>query len=156
MGWVIFAMTDQAGVQFDPEELYKLIRAKTSPDDVKGALRKLMQEGHLVGESASQMAKGRDLIESPQDLPVAMIRKLQAELIYLGIESLFRDSPKEREFGAMTMAMTQEEFDHVRFELRQLRKRLQKDLMVRRQSSNGDRVYQLNIQLFPVTDPADH
>jgi uncharacterized protein (TIGR02147 family) len=156
MGWVIFAMTDQAGVQFDPEELYKLIRAKTSPDDVKGALRKLMQEGHLVGESASQMAKGRDLIESPQDLPVAMIRKLQAELIYLGIESLFRDSPKEREFGAMTMAMTQEEFDHVRFELRQLRKRLQKDLMVRRQSSKGDRVYQLNIQLFPVTDPADH
>ncbi|HRK08778.1 MAG TPA: TIGR02147 family protein [Pseudobdellovibrionaceae bacterium] len=156
MGWVIFAMTDQAGVQFDPEELYKLIRAKTSPDDVKGALRKLMQEGHLVGESASQMAKGRDLIESPQDLPVAMIRKLQAELIYLGIESLFRDSPKEREFGAMTMAMTQEEFDHVRFELRQLRKRLQKDLMVRRQSSKGDRVYQLNIQLFPVTDPAGH
>jgi uncharacterized protein (TIGR02147 family) len=156
MGWVIFAMTDQAGVQFDPEELYRLIRAKTSPDDVKGALRKLMQEGHLVGDSPTQMTKGRDLIESPQDLPVAMIRKLQAELIYLGIESLFRDSPKEREFGAMTMAMTQEEFDHVRFELRQLRKRLQKDLMVRRQSSKGDRVYQLNIQLFPVTDQSGH
>ena len=158
IGWVIYAMTEQAGVSFDPDELYRLFRAKTSPDDIKFELKKLLESGHLKQESSldgagrTDVLKGRDLIDSPQDVPVSLIRKLQAELIYLGIESLFRDSPKEREFGAMTIAMNQTEFEHVRFELRQLRKRLQKDLMVKREASKGDRVYQMNIQLFPITD----
>ena len=161
MGWVIYAMTEQKGVTFDPDELYRLFRAKTSPDDIKQELKRLVDGGHLKVEPAAEGAghadvmKGRDLIDSPQDVPVAMIRRLQAELIYLGIESLFRDSPKEREFGAMTIAMTQAEFEQVRFELRQLRKRVQKDLMVKREAGKGDRVYQLNIQLFPVTEKAE-
>jgi uncharacterized protein (TIGR02147 family) len=161
MGWVIYAMTEQKGVSFDPDELYRLFRAKTSPDDIKQELKRLVDGGHLKVEPAAEGAqhgdvmKGRDLIDSPQDVPVAMIRRLQAELIYLGIESLFRDSPKEREFGAMTIAMTQAEFEQVRFELRQLRKRVQKDLMVKREAGKGDRVYQLNIQLFPVTEKAE-
>lgn len=170
MGWVLYAMTDQMGVSFDPDELYRLMRAKTSPEDLRSELKRLLSNGDLkeqpVAEGSldtlalgdgltgglKEIVKGRDLIESPQELPVEMIRKLQAELIYLGIESLFRDSPKEREFGAMTIAMTQQEFEQVRFELRQMRKRIQKDLMVKRQSSKGERVYQMNIQLFPVTD----
>ena len=155
IGWVLFAMADQAGVDFEPETLERLIRAKASPEEIKDSLNKLVESGEFGRHELTGLVyKARDLVEAPQDLPVALIRKLQAELIYLGIESLFRDSPKEREFGAMTLAMTEEEFNQVRFELRQLRKRLQKDIMVKRASKKGDRVYQLNIQLFPVTDKA--
>ncbi len=156
MGWVLYAMADQQGVQFDPDELYRVMRAKTSPEDVRNEMKRLMLNGDLKqtvsqnGETA--IVKGRDIIDSPQELPVEMIRKLQAELIYLGIESLFRDSPKEREFGAMTIAMTPSEFEQVRFELRQTRKRIQKDLKMKREAGKGERVYQMNIQLFPVTD----
>lgn len=154
LGWVLYAMADQANVNFDPQALQGLLRAKSSADEIRKSLGKLIESGELMRNEANQVVKGRDLVESPQDLPVALIRKLQAELIYLGIESLFRDSPKEREFGAMTMAMTEEEFNQARFELRQLRKRLQKDTSVKRKQSKGDRVYQLNIQLFPVTEKA--
>ena len=153
IGWVLYAMAEQAGVTYDIETLQKLIRIRTSKDEIRSALNKLLEGGDLVPDAESgTIQKGRDLIESPQDLPVALIRNLQAELIYLGIESLFRDSPKDREFGALTVALTAEEYDQVRFELRQLRKRLQKDLLLKRKSSRGDRVYQLNIQLFPVTE----
>jgi uncharacterized protein (TIGR02147 family) len=148
-------MSEQGGVNFDPAELQRLFRAKAGVDDIREALKKLLGSGELArNEETGEVSKGRDLVESPQDLPVALIRKLQAELIYLGIESLFRDSPKEREFGAMTVAMTEDEFNQVRFELRQLRKRVQRDLLVKRKSSKGERVYQLNVQLFPVTDKA--
>ena len=168
MGWVLYAMTDQKGVSFDADELYRLMRAKTSPEDVRLEMKRLMANGDLkqvvagealegaaVSESVKSVVKGRDIIDSPQELPVEMIRKLQAELIYLGIESLFRDSPKEREFGAMTIAMTQPEFEQVRFELRQTRKRIQKDLKMKREAGPGERVYQMNIQLFPVTDKVE-
>ncbi len=153
IGWVLYAMAEQANVDFSPENLKKLFRVNASVDDIKESLEKLIESGELARNAETgQVYKARDLIESPQDLPVALIRKLQTELIYLGIESLFRDSPKDREFGAMTVAMTEEEFQQVRFELRQLRKRLQRDTLVKRKSTKGDRVYQLNVQLFPVTD----
>jgi uncharacterized protein (TIGR02147 family) len=155
LGWVLYAMADQGGVDFDPASLQKLMRVRISQDEIKQSLQKLLASGDLVADpETGAVSKGRDLIESPQDLPVALIRKLQTELIQFGIESLFRDSPKEREFGALTVALTAEEYDQVRFELRQLRKRLQKDLLLKRKSSKGERVYQLNVQLFPVTEKA--
>lgn len=153
IGWVLYAMAEQRNVNFEPESLQKLFRVKANTDSIKVALEKLLASGELNrDEETREVKKGRDLVESPQNLPVELIRKLQAELIYLGIESLFRDSPKEREFGAMTVALTEEEFNQVRFELRQLRKRLQKDIHVKRKATKGQRVYQLNIQLFPVTE----
>ena len=156
IGWVLYAMAEQRDVDFDPAALQKLFRAKAGNEDIRSALKKLFESGDLVkNEETGEVYKARDLIESPQDLPVPLIRKLQAELIYLGIESLFRDSPKEREFGAMTLAMTEEEFNQVRFELRQMRKRLQRDILVKRKSSKGERVFQLNIQLFPVTEKVE-
>ncbi len=155
IGWVLYAMSEQSNVNFEPQTLARLFRAKASPDDIRVSLRKLMDSGELSRNlETGEVSKGRDLTESPQELPVPLIRKLQAELIYLGIESLFRDSPKDREFGSMTLAMTEEEFQQVRFELRQMRKRLQKDISVKRMASKADRVYQMNIQLFPLTDKA--
>ena len=155
IGWVLYAMSEQANVNFEPQTLARLFRAKASPDDIRASLRKLTDSGELTRNlETGEVSKGRDLLGSPQDLPVPLIRKLQAELIYLGIESLFRDSPKEREFGAMTLSMTEEEFSQVRFELRQLRKRLQRDILGKRKDTKGDRVYQMNIQLFPLTDKA--
>jgi uncharacterized protein (TIGR02147 family) len=157
VGWVLYAMADQKDVRFEPEDLQRLFRIKANTEEIKDNLRKLTESGDFVKDAVTgDVSKPREMIEAPQGLPVALIRKLQAELIYLGIESLFRDSPKDREFGGMTMAMTQAEFEQVRFEVRQLRKRLQKDLAVKRKTSKGDRVYQLNIQLFPVTDSSDN
>ena len=155
IGWVLYAMVDQAGVQFDPQLLARLFRVRAGQEQIRESLRKLLASGELEQLADSgEVRKPRELMDSPQDLPVALIRQLQAELIYLGIESLFRDSPKDREFGALTVALTQDEFEQVRFELRQLRKRLHKDITVKRKQSKGERVYQMNIQLFPVTDKA--
>ena len=91
-----------------------------------------------------------------ETIPVALVRKLQAELIYLGLESLFQDQPQDREFGAQTMALTEDEFEVLKFELRQFRKRWTKDVSVARKSAKGSRVFQLNIQLFPVTAKIKH
>ncbi len=155
IGWVLYAMMDQKNTGIEPEQLQKLFRAKASVQEVRDSLQKLIAAGEIVtDETTGELKRPRELIDTPQDLPVALIRRLQTELIYLGIESLFRDSPKDREFGALTVALTQEEFEQTRFELRQLRKRIHKDVTVKRQASKGDRVYQLNIQLFPVTEKA--
>jgi uncharacterized protein (TIGR02147 family) len=103
-------------------------------------------------ELTGQLRKARNLVDTPDEIPVALVRKLQSQLMYLGLESLFQDSPADREFGSLTLSLTKAEFDELKFKLRQMRKQINKDNSIKRMSERGDRVYQLNLQLFPVTD----
>ena len=150
--WVIYAMADQNGVEFEAAALKELMKNKPSLEDVRKSLERLTSSGELQRDPATgKMVKGRELMVGVENVPVALVRKLQAELIYLGLESLFQDSPLDREFGALTLALTEEEFEHLKFELRHLRKKLFKDIAANRKQVKGDRVFQLNIQLFPVS-----
>lgn len=151
--WILYAMIDQTGVKFNATELRELLRKKASTDEIQAALNALVETGEATLDMESgTLTKNRSLIESADDIPVALVRKLQAQLMYLGMESLFQDSPTEREFGTATLSLTQAEFDELKFKLRQMRKSVQKDNSVRRANSKGERVYQLNLQLFPVTN----
>lgn len=152
VAWVLHALTDQKNVSADFESLYSQLRRKAKPDVVKRCLDKLMASGELSATEDGKLEKGRLLMSGSENVPVDLVRKIQSELIYLGLESLAQDPPQDREFGAMTVALTEEEFEQLKFELRQFRKRWTKDILVKRQESKGDRVFQLNIQLFPVSE----
>lgn len=154
VAWVLYAMLDQKGVSFKTEDLRRLLRGKVKPDEIQSAMKSLVEAGEVAMDEAGKPYKTRTLIESPEDIPVALIRKLQAQLMLLGLESLYEDAPTEREFGTLTLALTREEFEDLRFRLRQLRKQIHKDTSMKRMSEPGERVYQLNLQLFPVTNRA--
>lgn len=151
--WVIYAMVDQEGVKYDTKTLKELLRGKASEDEIEQALQSLFNSGELVLDPETQeVRKARALIESAEDVPVALVRKLQAQLMYLGLESLYQDAANEREFGTLTLSLTKQEFEEIKFKLRQMRKQINKDNSIARTTSKGDKVYQLNIQLFPVTN----
>jgi uncharacterized protein (TIGR02147 family) len=150
--WVLYALTDQQNVKFQPDKLFELMRGKARPEEIRRSLERLLDSGELQKDPHSgEIVKGRELMSGSENVPVALVRKLQAELIYLGLESLFQDLPQDREFGAQTLALTEDEFEVLKFELRQFRKRWAKDVSVARKVGKGHRVFQLNIQLFPVT-----
>ena len=150
--WVLFAMAEQKGVDFSLDSLKKLIGNKASKDEIQNSLNHLLERGDLVkNPETGEITKGREMMSGGQNIPVELVRKLQAELIYLGLESLFQDRPQDREFGAMTMALTEDEFEALKFEVRQMRKRWSKDFSVKRKADQGDRVFQVNFQLFPIT-----
>lgn len=151
--WVIYAMVDQENVTYDTKTLKELLRGKASEDEIEQALQSLFKSGELVQDPETQeVRKARALIESAEDVPVALVRKLQAQLMYLGLESLYQDAANEREFGTLTLSLTKQEFEEIKFKLRQIRKQINKDNSIARTTSKGEKVYQLNIQLFPVTN----
>lgn len=151
--WIIYAMVDQEGVSFDTATLKNILRDKAREDEIETALNTLLNTGELRrDEKTGELRKGRSLIESPEDVPVALVRKLQSQLMYLGLESLYQDQPTEREFGTLTLSLTKAEFEEIKFKLRQMRKTLHKDNTISRMKSKGERVYQMNVQLFPVTN----
>jgi uncharacterized protein (TIGR02147 family) len=150
--WVLYALTEQKNVKFEPDALFEILRGKARPEELRRCMERLFESGELVkNPETGEVTKGRELMSGSENVPVALVRKLQSELIYLGLESLFQDLPQDREFGAQTMSLTEEEFEQLKFELRQFRKRWAKDVGVARKGAKGDRVFQLNIQLFPVS-----
>ncbi len=150
--WALYALADQKGTSANLNDLYQLLGRKVRSEEIRRGLERLLRGGELsLNPETQRLTKERELMTGSESIPVELVRKLQAELIYLGLESLFHDAPTEREFGAMTVAMTEPEFEQLRFEVRQLRKKWIKDFSVRRKNEKGDRVYQLNIQLFPMT-----
>lgn len=150
--WILYSMADQKGVNFDPHQLKQLLGEKATLEEITESLNKLLEAGELKrDETTGEIKKARPLMENADNIPVALVRKLQAELLYLGMESLFQDDPVEREFGTVTLSLTEKEFEEIKFKLRQMRKQFTKDNSIARAQSAGDRIYQLNIQLFPVT-----
>lgn len=154
--WIIYAMIDQEGVSYDTATLKSLLRGKASEDEIESALATLLSTGELRRDEATgELKKNRSLIESPEEIPVALVRKLQSQLMYLGLESLYQDQPTDREFGTLTLSLTKSEFEEIKFKLRQMRKALHKDNSIARMKNKGERVYQLNLQLFPVTNAVE-
>jgi uncharacterized protein (TIGR02147 family) len=150
--WVIYEMADLKGVNLESDNLHQFLRSNVKPAEVKVALQKLLLNGELEKDvETGEIRKTRDVTKQRDDIPVQLVKKLQSELIQLGMDSLYHDDPTEREFGALTVSLTQEEFEKLKFELRHLRKRVHKDVAVSRKETKGDRVYQLNLQLFPIT-----
>lgn len=150
--WVLYAMADQKNVDFAIDSLRERLQGLIKEDQLRKALEQLFRNGSLVRDEATgEVRKGVVAAPSQDEIPPELIRKLQAELIYLGMESLLYGKPQDREFGSLTVCLTEAEFEKLKFELRHLRKRILKDTLVAREREKGDRVFQLNIQLFPIT-----
>jgi uncharacterized protein (TIGR02147 family) len=152
IGWIVYAMLDQEGVSFQIDELKILLRQKASEAEITDAIDRLINIGQIVrDEQTGVLKKGRVLVNNPEDIPIPLIKKLQTQLMYLGLESLYQDEPTEREFGTLTLCLTKQEFEDLRFQLRKMRKQVHKDTTIKRMSKKGDCIYQMNLQLFPVT-----
>jgi uncharacterized protein (TIGR02147 family) len=151
LSWVIYALIDQENISFSIDHLKRVLRQRSSEKDIQDAISRLVEAGDIRIENNIPFKTGK-VISNSDKIPTTLVRKLQAELVYLGLESLYRDSPTEREISGFTTAMTEEEFNWVRHELRKIRKELQAKLMMAREKGPGKKVYQVNIQLFPLTN----
>ncbi|RME16023.1 MAG: TIGR02147 family protein [Bdellovibrio sp.] len=153
--WVMFALhalADQEGAAFTVGELRELLQNRASQKEIRASLEHLVKTGELIRDpDTGEIKKGKTLSNRAEPIPPEVVRRLQAELIYLGMESLMHGSPRDREFGSVTVALTEKEYEELRFELRHLRKRIYKDILMAREKTKGDRVFQLNFQLFPIT-----
>lgn len=152
IGWMLYAILDLEVKDFSPSSLRELLRGKASADEIQDALANLIKLNRVEVDPESGVIRKKKLgAESQEEVPVALVRNLQSQLMYLGLESLFQDSGTEREFGTATLALTQAEFDELRLHLRKFRKQVQLENDLKRETSKGTRVYQLNLQLFPVS-----
>lgn len=149
--WILHAMAEQKDVDFSIESLRDSLQGKVSGDEIRRALQQLFDTQALQLDPISGRVKKGMVPLHQEEIPQEMVRRIQSDLMYLGMEALLNGKSTEREIGTLTVCLTEAEFEKIKFELRHLRKRILKDALVNREQAPGDRVYQLNIQMFPVT-----
>jgi uncharacterized protein (TIGR02147 family) len=151
VSWVIHTLVDQKGADFSIEGLREILQGRVSADDIRRSLQKLFDSQALQLDLETGKVKKGVVTPTQDELSPEMIRKIQSELMYMGMEALINGKPNDREVGTLTVCLTETEFEKLKFEMRHLRKRILKDALLAREQNPGDRVYQLNIQLFPMT-----
>jgi len=151
VSYALYALLDQKDVQFTADHLFDLLKAKATKDEIKSCLSKLEEGGQIEFNETTKVYEKTKGAVKEQAIPVVLVRKLQSEFIYLGLESLFEDQKSDREFGALTMSLTKEEYQKLMFDVRHFRKKIYKDYLFSREATKGEKLYQLNFQLFGVS-----
>jgi uncharacterized protein (TIGR02147 family) len=145
----VWAALDCRPFQGDPKDLGAILTPPIGAKEAKAAL-KLLEDLKLIEHDATTgiyKAVGLNLTTGKEWRSVA-IMQYQREMIKLAEESLERFKKEERDVSTLTMNIPEAAMPEIRELASEFRESLKKLV---NGYSEYDRVYQLNIQMFPLT-----
>lgn len=108
---------------------------------VKADLLKKNDDGTY--EQTQKAVKG-----SKETIPL-VIRTMNRKMSELAVQSIAKDSVEERNFSGITMGINKSVYDRITKEIDIFRKKI---IDIANECQDIDQVYQMNLQVFPLTD----
>ena len=131
----------------DPETLAQRIAFHTTPGTVAGALRLLQRLGMLVRNPDGTFRQADPLLSTGPGTAAVAAAQYHQGAIARASEALERFPPSEREIVGLTIGVSRKTFEKVRRRMWELRQ----EVLSMADDPDAEKVYQLNIQLFPLT-----
>jgi len=110
----------------------------------------LLKLGLIKKGEDGRYVQAEKTITSGQNWHSYAIQRFQEESINLALQSLQHQPRTVRDISTLTMTITKDDMEAIREITEQYRKSI---IKVVSESGKGDTVYQLNIQLFPMSKP---
>jgi uncharacterized protein (TIGR02147 family) len=132
--------------------LSKLIIPSVSPSRIKKSL-KLLDSLNLISKDNQDYWKSTNqsiFSSGPKGGDVNSIRSFQSQMIKLASDHLEITPPEERTTLSSTMSISQEGMERIQHFLNKMQKNL---INLVESDQNEDRIYQFNLQFFPLTNP---
>jgi uncharacterized protein (TIGR02147 family) len=130
-----------------PENLGQHCLPALTGDEIKTSLD-LLQSLQLIACDEDGTWHLTDAHISPGgDIPVPTLRQYHTQVMELAKSAIFQIDAAERDFGCVTISVDESGLERMRELSRELRRRIQS---LSQSTSNPDRIYQLNLQTFPV------
>jgi uncharacterized protein (TIGR02147 family) len=130
---------------------YKKLAAQLDPPITEAQARKaikLLKTLGLVTRHNGTLELTNKIVTSGEGCPAVAVKTFQEETMKLAMESLHRHRRQERNISTVTMTMAKKDLDEINETIEEFRSTL---LKFAADTKEPDTVYQLNIQLFPVT-----
>ena len=131
---------------------YKKLAARLDPPITEAQARKaiklLKTLGLVTQRSNGTLELTNKIVTSGEGCPSIAVKTFQEETMKLAMESLHRHDRQERNISTVTMTMAKKDLNEINGTIEEFRATL---LKFAADAKKPDTVYQLNIQLFPVT-----
>lgn len=130
------------------ENTKRLLRAPISEEIFGACLQDLLRTGLIRKTARGYQVVNKNLVTSDA-VPSQCIRDYHRQVIGQALKSLEGIIPAEREFNATTVAISKSDVPKLKAEIKRFR-----DLVLEMagRAKDADSVYQLNVQLFPLTN----
>lgn len=129
------------------ESLSRMLQPAVTPSQVKRSIELLLKLG-MIKKQGSGYAQTNRLITTGPEVSSLAVANFHRAMGGLGVESLDRIPKNERNITSSTIYITAPMFDTIRKMIEEFRKEL---LSLAGTVKQGERVYQINFQAFPVS-----
>jgi len=145
----IFEMTNMDEFRSDPKWIADHLQLRIRPEQVRKSLQLLEALGliRFDAKAGRHYPTASGVTTGDEIASVAVLRYHQ-KLIDMGKESLTMVDEAERDISAITICVSREQAAKIKAEIQTFRKRL---MAMAEDSEDMEAVYQMNVQLFPLT-----
>jgi uncharacterized protein (TIGR02147 family) len=129
----------------------KQFAPRVTPDQVRQALAVLQEVGVLTHKANGAFAVRERFITSGQDIPQVVVNRVLMQFMDLARLSIDLFGRQERSLSTLTFSISEKGYGKIREKLDQYRREILS--IVNEKDEEIDRVYHLNMHLFPVSKP---
>jgi uncharacterized protein (TIGR02147 family) len=142
-------MVTHKGMGDNPEEIAKLIYPQITPYKVRKSIE-LLKELDLIYLDTTGVWRSRDrIVVSEQQVHSLSLKKYHDEMIELGRQSIDRFPSELREIEGLTLSSSKELYEEIRGRMQVFSEEILG--LVAGEQCTAEKVFQLNLQLFPLT-----
>lgn len=133
----------------DPTWIAKQLHPEISEHQASEALKLLERLGFVVREASSgKLVQSTSLISTGAEVQSISVAKFHREMMSLAEKSIDETPSEERNLSGVTIGVDQSQLESLREKIFQFRQELLSEI---KNAETVDRVYQLNIQFFPLS-----
>jgi uncharacterized protein (TIGR02147 family) len=137
----------------DVTDDYKSLAARLDPpikpEEAEAAVRDLERLGFITKDNKGCYRPIDHLVTTGDEVHSVQLANFQITTMDMAKRSLEKHPAEKRDISFVSLTLSKESFNQVKAEVQAFRKRL---LLMAKDEQKPDRVYQCNIQLFPVTE----
>lgn len=131
-----------------PMELSKLCYPELSATDIRKSLDFLVQAGLLKKNGEYYYEQTEKVVTGVAGCVRPTMRSMHKQMAELAVDAVEKIPVEERNFAGVTMGISRKMFRRISQEVENFR---QKIVSIAREAQDGEQVYRLNLQLFPLT-----
>ena len=130
-------------------EMASKIRNDITAAQVRNILQFLVNAGLLNKKNDGTYEQTQKAVQGSKETIPLVIRTMNKKMTELAACSITRDSVEERNFSGITMGIDKPTYDRITKEIDIFRKKI---VDIANECQTIDQVYQMNLQIFPLTD----
>jgi uncharacterized protein (TIGR02147 family) len=131
-----------------PLALSKLCIPETSATEIRRSIDFLLSAGLLKKISENHYKQTEKVISGSSEIMPLALRSMHRQMADLASKSIDTVPVSKRYFSGLTATLSQAEYDQIVKELENFRQRI---VRIASGTKNGQKVYRLNLQFFPLT-----